>query len=113
MKRSEALILPEPQISDKELEDIIKIGHISDSVRELVDDNPSSTLLHDYNESARMNAFSARTQRAAVGDVDTFAEELLHPCQRFLARLVTFDIRMPILRGAHAELFVHFFVFLV
>ncbi|CAK5058112.1 unnamed protein product [Meloidogyne enterolobii] len=33
--------------------------------------------------------------------------ELLHPCQRFLARLVTFDIRMPILRGAHAELFVH------
>nr|CAD2127802.1 unnamed protein product [Meloidogyne enterolobii] len=72
-KKRSKLILPEPQISDKELEDIIKIGHVSDSVRELVDDNPSSTLLHDYNESARMNAFSARTQRAAVGDVDTVA----------------------------------------
>uniref|UniRef100_A0A914KND9 Cell division cycle 5-like protein n=2 Tax=Meloidogyne TaxID=189290 RepID=A0A914KND9_MELIC len=72
-KKRSKLILPEPQISDKELEDIIKIGHVSDSVRELVDDNPSSTLLHDYNESARTNAFSARTQRAAVGDVDTVA----------------------------------------
>uniref|UniRef100_A0A915NGG4 Myb-like domain-containing protein n=1 Tax=Meloidogyne floridensis TaxID=298350 RepID=A0A915NGG4_9BILA len=39
-KKRSKLILPEPQISDKELEDIIKIGHVSDSVRELVDDNP-------------------------------------------------------------------------
>nr|CAD2172299.1 unnamed protein product [Meloidogyne enterolobii] len=77
-KKRSKLILPEPQISDKELEDIIKIGHVSDSVRELVDDShierkedSPTTLLHDYNESARINAFSARTQRAAVEDVDT------------------------------------------
>ncbi|KAF7633929.1 Tr-type G domain-containing protein [Meloidogyne graminicola] len=33
--------------------------------------------------------------------------ELLHPCHCFIARLVIFDIKMPILRGANAELFVH------
>nr|CAD2172301.1 unnamed protein product [Meloidogyne enterolobii]CAD2172302.1 unnamed protein product [Meloidogyne enterolobii] len=55
-KKRSKLILPEPQISDKELEDI-KIGHVTDSVRELVYDNPSRTLLHDYNESARMIHF--------------------------------------------------------
>lgn len=40
-KKRSKLLLPEPQISDKELDDIIKIGHASDSVRELVDDNPT------------------------------------------------------------------------
>uniref|UniRef100_A0A914GQH6 Uncharacterized protein n=1 Tax=Globodera rostochiensis TaxID=31243 RepID=A0A914GQH6_GLORO len=72
-KKRSKLLLPEPQISDKELDDIIKIGHASDSVRELVDDNPSSTLLHDYNESSRINAVSARTQRTPAGAIDTVA----------------------------------------
>lgn len=40
-KKRSKLVLPEPQISDKELEDIVKIGHASDSVRELVDANPT------------------------------------------------------------------------
>lgn len=72
-KKRSKLLLPEPQISDKELEDIIKIGHASDTVRDLVDNTPTSTLLHDYNESARLNAVSARTQRTAGGEVDTVA----------------------------------------
>jgi hypothetical protein len=40
-KKRSRLLLPQPQISDAELEDIIKIGHASDSVRELVDNNPT------------------------------------------------------------------------
>ncbi|KAL3111728.1 hypothetical protein niasHT_011015 [Heterodera trifolii] len=72
-KKRSKLLLPEPQISDKELDDIIKIGHASDSIRELVDDNPTSTLLHDYNESSRVNAISARTQRTPAGAIDSVA----------------------------------------
>uniref|UniRef100_A0AC35FM04 Uncharacterized protein n=1 Tax=Panagrolaimus sp. PS1159 TaxID=55785 RepID=A0AC35FM04_9BILA len=67
-KRSK-LVLPEPQVSDKELEDIVKIGQTSDSIRELIDENPTSTLLHDYSDSFR-NAQAARTLRtpAALSD---------------------------------------------
>ena len=72
-KKRSKLLLPEPQISDKELDEIIKIGHASDSVRELVDENPTSTLLHDYNETARVNAISARTQRTPANEVDAIA----------------------------------------
>lgn len=79
-KKRSKLLLPDPQISDAELDDIIKIGHVSDTVRELVDDNPTSTLLHDYNESSRLNAVSSRTQRTPAGAIDTVkqaADDLL------------------------------------
>ncbi|KAI1709251.1 pre-mRNA splicing factor component domain-containing protein [Ditylenchus destructor] len=71
-KKRSKLLLPEPQISDKELDEIIKIGHASDTVRELVDDNPSSTLLHDYTQSAR-NPAAARTLRTPSVMADSIA----------------------------------------
>jgi pre-mRNA-splicing factor CDC5/CEF1 len=77
-KRSK-LVLPEPQVSDKELEDIVKIGQTSDSIRELIDENPTSTLLHDYSDSFR-NAQAARTLRtpAALSDaISKAADDLL------------------------------------
>ena len=44
-KKRSRLLLPEPQISDKELDEIIKIGHASDTIRELVDENPTRSVL--------------------------------------------------------------------
>ncbi|KAI3420303.1 hypothetical protein GPALN_003615 [Globodera pallida] len=35
------------------------------------------------------------------------AKELLIPSQHFSAKIVTFDVRMPILKGSQAELFLH------
>ncbi len=95
-KKRSKLLLPEPQISDKELDEIIKIGHASDSVRELADDNPTrlvvtttastqqshqkithtvsfSTLLHDYTESAK-NLTAARTLKTPAYAADSIAK---------------------------------------
>uniref|UniRef100_A0A1I7ZZJ6 Myb_Cef domain-containing protein n=1 Tax=Steinernema glaseri TaxID=37863 RepID=A0A1I7ZZJ6_9BILA len=69
-----SLILPAPQISDQEMEEIIKIGHVADSVRNMVDDNPTSTLLHDYAGSVR-DATAARTARTPAAARDVVAEE--------------------------------------
>lgn len=35
------LILPAPQISDKELEDIVKIGHATDAISQYADSAPT------------------------------------------------------------------------
>lgn len=64
--------MPEPQISDKELEEIVKIGHVSETVRELVDDSATSTLLHDYNASVR-NSSILRTARTPSALYDSVA----------------------------------------
>uniref|UniRef100_A0A915E2Q7 Cell division cycle 5-like protein n=1 Tax=Ditylenchus dipsaci TaxID=166011 RepID=A0A915E2Q7_9BILA len=63
----------------RELDEIIKIGHASDSVRELADEQPTSTLLHDYKESARnpMAARSMRTPSTMVDSVARAADDLL------------------------------------
>lgn len=49
-KKRSKMVLPDPQISDKDLEDIVKIGHVTDSIRELVDTNPTrhGFLLHTH-----------------------------------------------------------------
>uniref|UniRef100_A0A1I7W7N2 Pre-mRNA-splicing factor CDC5/CEF1 n=1 Tax=Heterorhabditis bacteriophora TaxID=37862 RepID=A0A1I7W7N2_HETBA len=62
-KKRSKLILPAPQISDREMEQIVKIGHASDSVRQYADDGATSSLLTDYAASARANAVAARTMR--------------------------------------------------
>ncbi|KAE9555170.1 hypothetical protein FO519_001594 [Halicephalobus sp. NKZ332] len=77
-KRSK-LVLPTPQVTDQELEAIVKIGQASDSIRELVDENPTSTLLTDYSESV-MNTQGARTARtpAILSDsISKAADDLL------------------------------------
>uniref|UniRef100_A0A1I7UXV1 Cell division cycle 5-like protein n=1 Tax=Caenorhabditis tropicalis TaxID=1561998 RepID=A0A1I7UXV1_9PELO len=65
-KKRSKLVLPEPQISDRELEQIVKIGHASDSVRQYIDETATSGLLTDYTESARANAVAARTMRTPM-----------------------------------------------
>ena len=40
-KKRSKLVLPSPQISDKEMEEIVKIGQATDSIRELSDENPT------------------------------------------------------------------------
>lgn len=78
-KKRSKLLLPEPQISDKELEEIVKIGHVSETVRELVDDSATSTLLHDYNASVRNSSIlrTARTPSALYDSVARAADDLL------------------------------------
>ncbi|VDO50705.1 unnamed protein product [Haemonchus placei] len=65
-KKRSKLILPAPQISDREMEQIIKIGHASDSVRLYADGGATSSLLTDYAASARANAVAARTARTPL-----------------------------------------------
>lgn len=65
-KKRSKLILPAPQISDREMEQIIKIGHASDSVRQYADGGATSSLLTDYAASARANAVAARTSRTPL-----------------------------------------------
>lgn len=61
------LNLPAPQVSERELEDIVKVGQAGESARALVDENGnevgSSGLLGDY--SALSHAKDARTPRTA------------------------------------------------
>lgn len=51
----------------------MKIGHASNTVRELVDENPTSTLLHDYSESVRHTA-AIQTMRTPAVVSDTIAK---------------------------------------
>ncbi|VDN03443.1 unnamed protein product [Thelazia callipaeda] len=72
-KKRSKLILPTPQISDKEMEDIIKIRQAADTVRDLTDSNPTSTLLHDY--QVQMHESSARTARTPSMYADALRKE--------------------------------------
>lgn len=60
------LVLPGPQVSESELEDLVKIGRAGESARAMVDENgneASQGLLGEY--SALGNARDARTPRTA------------------------------------------------
>ncbi|KAI6225702.1 hypothetical protein M3Y95_00725000 [Aphelenchoides besseyi] len=70
-KKRSRLVLPEPQVSDMDLENIVKMGQMTDSVRSMVDENPTSTLLHEFTE---VNvATAARTARTPADTLDTVA----------------------------------------
>ncbi|VDL73180.1 unnamed protein product [Nippostrongylus brasiliensis] len=86
-KKRSKLILPAPQISDREMEQIIKIGHASDSVRQYADGGATSSLLTDYAASARANATAARTARtpAARDNVQMIYIVFLQEVQNILA----------------------------
>ena len=60
------LVLPSPQVSERELEEIVKIGQAGESARQLVEDGANESgrgLLGDY--SALGHAKNARTPRTA------------------------------------------------
>uniref|UniRef100_A0A915PGV6 Cell division cycle 5-like protein n=1 Tax=Setaria digitata TaxID=48799 RepID=A0A915PGV6_9BILA len=77
-KKRSKLILPTPQISDKEMEEIVKIGQATDTIREFSDSNPTSTLLHDYQMPIHENtARTARTPSMYADALQKEAENLL------------------------------------
>ncbi|KWU44448.1 hypothetical protein RHOSPDRAFT_29242 [Rhodotorula sp. JG-1b] len=69
------LVLPGPQVSESELEDLVKIGRAGESARAMVDENgneASQGLLGEY--SALGNARDARTPRTAPQHDNVMAE---------------------------------------
>ncbi|CAJ0567876.1 unnamed protein product, partial [Mesorhabditis spiculigera] len=75
-KKRSKLILPTPQISEKELEEIVKIGHATEAMSQYADTAPTSGLLTDYVASARQNAANARTLRTPANHRDTLEKEV-------------------------------------
>ncbi|KAI6178763.1 hypothetical protein M3Y98_00537000 [Aphelenchoides besseyi] len=68
-KKRSRLVLPEPQVSDVDLENIVKMGQMTDSVRSMVDENPTSTLLHEFTEVNVANV--AQSVRTPANTLDT------------------------------------------
>lgn len=86
-KRSK-LVLPEPQISDRELETIIKVGQASEAVRSQVDDvglasGPTQSLLNDYSVSTSDRLTNLRTPRTPA-----LQDNILVVCNEFIIRLI-------------------------
>jgi pre-mRNA-splicing factor CDC5/CEF1 len=73
-------VLPEPQISDREIEQIVKVGRASDSIREIADtgeNTSTATLLTEYNFTpvATGGPLAARTpMRTPAHSVDVIAQ---------------------------------------
>lgn len=79
-KRSK-LVLPEPQISDQELEQVVKLGKASEAAREAAEEGgnqASDTLLADY--SITPNATNLRTPRTEAGK-----DKILQEAQNLMA----------------------------
>ncbi|KAK8949589.1 Cell division cycle 5-like protein [Platanthera zijinensis] len=100
-KRSK-LMLPAPQISDQELEEISKMGYANDLTlgsEELAEGSgATSSLVADYSQTPRRGMTSLRTpQRTPVGKVDAIMMEAEN-----LARLR--ESQTPLLGGQNPEL---------
>uniref|UniRef100_A0A0N5CGQ6 Cell division cycle 5-like protein n=1 Tax=Strongyloides papillosus TaxID=174720 RepID=A0A0N5CGQ6_STREA len=74
IKRSK-LILPTPQVTDKEIEEIVKLGKVNQMAKGMIDDSASSTLLHDYEESTRVT-FNTRSVRTPAVHDDHISKEV-------------------------------------
>ncbi|GFX99235.1 cell division cycle 5-like protein [Trichonephila clavipes] len=75
-KKRSKLVLPEPQISDAELEQVVKLGKASETAREAAEESGSKvseTLLPDY--SLTPAALSARTPRTPAMNRDSILME--------------------------------------
>ncbi|CAD5206576.1 unnamed protein product [Bursaphelenchus okinawaensis] len=71
------LTLPEPQVTELDLENIVKMGQMSESVRSIVDENPSSALLHDISQTEELLPKSSRMMTQSVDTVARAADDLL------------------------------------
>lgn len=75
-KKRSKLVLPSPQISDAELEQVVKLGKASESAREAAEESGnkvSETLLPDY--SLTPGTLSARTPRTPATNRDSILME--------------------------------------
>ncbi|KAF8366135.1 cdc-5L [Pristionchus pacificus] len=95
-KKRSKLVLPAPQISDQEMESIIKIGQASDSVHQFADGSATSGLLTDYAADARANAVASRTARTPAAP-DTIMQE----AQTILALQ---NVQTPLIGGMNTPL---------
>uniref|UniRef100_A0A914USF7 Pre-mRNA splicing factor component Cdc5p/Cef1 C-terminal domain-containing protein n=1 Tax=Plectus sambesii TaxID=2011161 RepID=A0A914USF7_9BILA len=81
-KKRSKLVLPSPQISDRELEQIVKVGKASETARETAEstgeNGASSTLLSDYTFQAATAGAGLRTPRTPATNRDTVTEEALN-----------------------------------
>lgn len=75
VKKRSKLVLPAPQISDAELEEVVKLGQASESAKQVVDEGnaASDALLADY--SVTPNVANMRTPRTPMNVVDTVMQE--------------------------------------
>lgn len=74
-KKRSKLVLPEPQISDQELQQVVKLGRASEAAREVATEGgqqPSDTLLADYSLTP---AGSTRTPRTPAPTTDRVLQE--------------------------------------
>ncbi|XP_055695365.1 cell division cycle 5-like protein [Lutzomyia longipalpis] len=78
-KKRSKLVLPEPQISDLELEQVVKLGRASELAKELASDGGSDTteaLLTDYSITPSVTA-TPRTPAAAADKIMQEAQTLM------------------------------------
>lgn len=99
-KRSK-LVLPEPQISDRELETIIKVGQASEAVRSQVDDvglasGPTQSLLNDYSVSTSDRLTNLRTPRTPA-----LQDNILVEAQNIMALT---NVDTPLMGGLNTPL---------
>ncbi|XP_046987695.1 cell division cycle 5-like protein [Schistocerca americana] len=74
-KKRSKLVLPEPQISDQELQQVVKLGRASETAREVATESgqqPSDALLADYSLTP---AGAARTPRTPAPATDRVLQE--------------------------------------
>nr|DBA25681.1 TPA: hypothetical protein GDO54_010045 [Pyxicephalus adspersus] len=82
-KKRSKLVLPSPQISDTELEEVVKIGHASEIARQTAEESgitnsASSTLLSEYNVAN--NSIALRTPKTPVAQ-----DRILQEAQNLMA----------------------------
>nr|XP_039267244.1 cell division cycle 5-like protein [Styela clava] len=75
VKKRSKLVLPAPQISDAELEEVVKLGQASEAAKQVVEEGnaASDALLADY--SVTPNVSAMRTPRTPMMQVDTVMKE--------------------------------------
>ena len=100
-KKRSKLVLPEPQISDMEMESIVKLGKASEAARESVagggdgeEQRPSDTLLADYAVTPGMAMRTPRTPMAAQ-------DKILQEAQNIMALT---NVDTPLKGGSNTEL---------
>ncbi|XP_043235197.1 cell division cycle 5-like protein [Amphibalanus amphitrite] len=75
-KKRSKLVLPSPQITDQELEQVVKVGKASEAVRELAEegtDRATDALLSDYTATPAGGAL--RTARTPMAQTDRVLQE--------------------------------------
>lgn len=77
-KKRSKLVLPEPQITDTELEQVVKLGKASETAKEAVEDSgnkASEALLADYSVTSNNAIANMRTPKNAALSRDTILME--------------------------------------